>query len=109
MPFQVEVYQNTEGRRPFAEWLRGLEDEKARARIRVRVARLEIGNFGDCKSVGGGLLELRIDHGPGYRVYLARRGAVLVLLLCGGAKGTQQRDIEQARNYLADYEQRVKR
>lgn len=109
MPFQVEVYQTTEGRRPFAEWLRGLEDEKARARIRVRVARLEIGNFGDCKSVGGGLLELRIDHGPGYRVYLARRGAVLVLLLCGGAKGTQQRDIEQARNYLADYEQRVKR
>lgn len=108
MSFRVEVYQTAEGKRPFAEWLRGLKDEKARARIRVRVARLEIGNFGDCKSVGGGLLELRMDHGPGYRVYLTRRGEVVVLLLSGGSKRTQQRDIEQARAYLADYEQRVK-
>ncbi len=69
---------------------------------------LQLGNFGDCKSVGGGLLELRIDHGPGYRVYLARRGDTLVLLFSGGDKRTQAQDIKQAREYLADYEQRVK-
>ncbi|MBI5040134.1 MAG: type II toxin-antitoxin system RelE/ParE family toxin [Gammaproteobacteria bacterium] len=104
----MEVYQTADGKQPFANWLRGLKDEQARSRIRVRIARLQLGNLGDCKSVGGGLLELRIDHGPGYRVYFARRGDTLVLLLCGGDKRAQARDIKQARAYLTDYEQRVK-
>lgn len=84
------------------------KDAQARSCIRVRLARLQLGNFGDCKSVGGGLFELRIDHGPGYRVYLTRRGNTLVLLLSGGDKRAQGQDIKQARVYLADYEQRVK-
>lgn len=108
MTVRIEVYQTADGKQPFTNWLRGLKDEQARSRIRVRMARLQLGNLGDCKSVGGGLLELRIDHGPGYRVYLARRGDTLVLLLCGGDKRTQAQDITQARAYLADYEQRVK-
>lgn len=108
MTVRIEVYQTADGKQPFTTWLRGLKDEQARSRIRVRLARLQLGNFGDCKSVGGGLLELRIDHGPGYRVYLARRGDTLVLLLFGGDKRTQAQDLKQARAYLADYEQRVK-
>lgn len=108
MTVWIEVYQTADGKQPFTIWLRGLKDEQARSRIRVRMARLQLGNLGDCKSVGGGLLELRIDHGPGYRVYLARRGDTLLLLLTGGDKRTQAHDIKQARAYLDDYEQRVK-
>lgn len=107
MSFQVEVYQTADGKRPFAEWLRSVKDRRARAKVRTRITRLELGNHGNCKSIGGGLLELRVDYGPGYRVYLARRGALLMLLLCGGDKRTQQRDIEQARAYLTDYERRT--
>ena len=108
MTVRIEVYQSTDGKQLFANWLRGLKDEQARSRIRVRMARLQLGNLDDCKNVEGGLLELRIDHGPGYRVYLARRSDTLVLLLCGGDKRTQAQDIKQARAYLADHEQRVK-
>ena len=108
MIVRIEVYQTADGKQPFTNWLRGLKGEQARSRIRVRMARLQLGNLGDCKSVGGGLLELRIDHGPSYRVYLARRGDAWVLLLSGGDKRTQAQDIKQARAYLADYEQRVK-
>lgn len=108
MTVRIEVYQTADGKQPFTQWLRGLKDEQARSRIRVRMARLQLGNFGDCKSVGGGLLEMRIDHGPGYRVYVARRGDTRVLLLSGGDKRTQTQDIKQARAFLADYEQRVK-
>lgn len=107
MTVRIEVYQTADGKQPFTNWLRELKDAQARSRVRVRMARLQLGSFGDCKSVGSGLLELRIDHGPGYRVYLARRGDALVLLLSGGDKRTQMQDIKQARTYLADYEQRV--
>lgn len=72
----------------FAEWLRKLRDEVARARIQIRVRRVSLGNFGDVKPVGGGVSELRVDYGPGYRVYLRRHGEVLVLLLAGGTKKT---------------------
>ena len=89
-------------------WLAALRDAQARARIRARVDRLSTGNFGDCKPVGGGIVELRVDHGPGYRVYLARRGAVVVLLLCGGDKRAQAADIKRAMEYLADYERRLR-
>jgi putative addiction module killer protein len=108
MTVRIEVYQTANGKQPFTHWLRSLKDAQARSRIRVRMARLQLGNLGDCKNVGAGLLELRIDHGPGYRVYLARRDDTLVLLLSGGDKRTQAQDIKHARAFLADYEQRVK-
>ncbi len=106
VPYEVEVYQTEEDRSPFPEWIRNLRDSTARARIRTRLARLRLGNFGDTNSLGGGLHELRIDHGPGYRIYFSRAGDRLVLLLCGGSKRTQSRDIEQARIFWRDYRRR---
>lgn len=81
----------------FAAWLRKLRDEQARARIQIRIRRVSLGNFGDIKPVGGGVSELRIDYGAGYRVYLERRGQLLILLLAGGTKKTQQADIAKAK------------
>lgn len=89
----IEVQQTKQ----FAKWIKGLKDARARGRVLVRVQRLAAGNFGDAKSVGGGVSELRIPYGPGYRVYYTRRGDTLVILLCGGDKGSQSRDIEKAK------------
>lgn len=80
----------------YAQWLDGLRDIKARARIQVRVERLAAGNAGDVKPVGEGVSELRIDYGPGYRVYFTKRGRELVILLAGGDKSTQTGDIKTA-------------
>ncbi len=80
----------------FAAWFAGLRDHEARARILARIRRLSLGNPGDARPVGGGVSEMRIDYGPGYRVYFVRRGPVLVVLLCGGDKRTQDRDIARA-------------
>lgn len=80
----------------FSGWLKSLRDINARARIMVRIRRLELGNPGDVKSVGGGVSELRIDYGPGYRVYFAQQGKTVVILLCGGDKRTQDKDIATA-------------
>lgn len=81
----------------FANWLRKLHDEQARARIQIRIRRLSLGNFGDVKPVGEGIGELRIDYGPGYRVYFQQTGSLLVLLLIGGNKKTQDVDIAKAK------------
>ena len=89
----IEVRQTEE----FAHWLASLRDDVAAKRIKQRIARVQIGLFGDVKSICDGLSELRVDHGPGYRVYFARRGDVLVILLCGGDKGSQTRDIARAK------------
>ena len=80
----------------FATWLRALRDRRARARIQVRIDRLQLGLPGDARPVGDGVSELRIDHGPGYRVYFTRRGREIVVLLAGGDKRTQDRDIRKA-------------
>ena len=80
----------------FAKWLDGLHDSRARARILVRIERLAAGNPGDVKHVGGGISELRIDYGPGYRVYYQKQGQKVVILLAGGDKSTQTRDIKTA-------------
>jgi putative addiction module killer protein len=88
----IEVRQTQE----FSAWLHRLKDANAVARIVARMRRLEKGNPGDTKSVGKGVLEMRIDHGPGYRIYYLHRGAQIVILLCGGDKRTQQQDIERA-------------
>ncbi len=89
----IEIRQSN----TFAEWLDGLRDERARAKINVRIRRLSLGNPGDVKPVGEGVGELRIDYGPGYRLYFVQRGAQLIVLLCGGDKSTQARDIENAK------------
>ena len=89
----------------FSDWLRRLRDEHARARIQIRIRRLSLGNFEDVKPVGGGVSELRIDYGPGYRVYLMRRGETLVLLLAGGTKKTQEADIAKAKKLAREWEE----
>jgi len=85
----------------FAQWLDGLRDLHARARVQVRIERLAVGNAGDVKVVGNGISELRIDYGPGYRVYFTKRGRAMVILLAGGDKHTQANDIKIAQR-LAD-------
>lgn len=104
---ELRYYQTSAGEQPFVEWLKGLNDRRARTRIEARLARVVIGNLGDVEPVGEGVMELRVDWGPGYRVYFARVGHVIVLLLCGGDKRTQQRDINRAKEYFEDYKART--
>lgn len=106
----VEVlrYVTAGGKNVIREWLAGLADDRARAKILARLTRLEVGNFGDCKPVGGGVWEMRIDWGPGYRVYYAMGGKSIVVLLCGGDKRRQAADIETAIEYWKDYRRRSK-
>ena len=85
----------------FTRWLRGLKDGGAQKRIAARIVRLESGLFGDCKSVGATVSELRIDHGPGYRIYFTVRGEEVVILLSDGDKSTQERDIARAKEMAA--------
>lgn len=108
MPIEREVliYARSDGSEPFTEWLRGLRDGTSRNRIRQRIARLRLGNFGDTHSVGDGVQELRIHFGPGFRVYYGREGEAVVILLCGGDKGSQERDIERAKEYWRDHRSR---
>lgn len=87
----------------FDRWMRKLRDPNARARIQTRIRRLSLGNSGDAQPIGKGLSELRIDYGPGYRVYYMQRGAVLILLLCGGDKRTQQEDIARAKRIAEEW------
>jgi putative addiction module killer protein len=102
-PKELRIYVTEEGREPFSEWLASLRDIKARAKVRVRLDRVSLGNLWDCHGVGEGIQELRIDYGPGYRVYFAQDGATIVLLLCGGDKSTQAKDIETAKRYWSQY------
>src|SRR5579862_8622557 len=94
---EIRHYVDRRGRDIFGRWLASLGDTRARAKIAVRLNRLAARKFGDCKAIGQGLFELRVDWGPGYRVYFARIGELLILLLCGGDKRKQTRDIEYAR------------
>ena len=87
----------------FDRWFRKLRDPKAKARIQMRIRRLGLGNPGDVQPIGGGLSEMRIDYGPGYRVYYMKSGSVLVVLLCGGDKRTQQTDINRAKRLAAEW------
>lgn len=87
----------------YSEWFASLRDQRARARIDIRIRRLSLGNPGDAKSVGGGVSELRIDYGPGYRVYYRQRGPLLIILLGGGDKSTQDRDIRKAQALAKDW------
>lgn len=89
----------------FKGWMAALRDPRAQARIASRIVRIESGNMGDVRSLRGGLSEVRIDYGPGYRLYFTVRGGSVILLLVGGDKGSQSRDISAARSLLSDLEQ----
>lgn len=93
----IEVRQTT----VFANWIKSLRDAKTAARIAQRIVRLQSGLLGDVKPVGDGVSELRIDHGPGFRLYFVRKGKALVVLLCGGDKSTQKADIKRAKELAA--------
>jgi putative addiction module killer protein len=103
---EVRRFVTVSGVDVFGQWLADLNDERARAKINIRIARMAAGNFGDCKSVGKGIFELRIDYGPGYPLYFARIGHAVVLLLCGGDKRRQWADINRAAMFLEDYQKR---
>jgi putative addiction module killer protein len=98
----VREYVTRDGRCPFREWLRGL-DRTFTQRIQARVLRFELGNLGDSKALGGGVHEARFDFGPGFRLYFGREGETIVLLLCGGDKSTQSKDIDRARVFWKEY------
>jgi putative addiction module killer protein len=99
-------YRREDGREPFTEWLNALRNLKAQARIQVRLNHLALGNFGDCEPVGEGVLELRVHVGPGYRVYCARHGKAVAVLLTGGDKSSQPADIRRAKEMWADWKRR---
>ncbi len=101
---QVRIYQCPGGRVPYLEWLSSLRDQRARQRIQARIGRLRLGNFGQCRSVGGGVRELKIDYGPGYRVYFGQDRNDVVILLFGGDKRLQNEDIKKAKEYWAGYQ-----
>ena len=100
----VIVYRTTAGSEPFTDWLNSLRDPTTRRCILKRLLRLEQGNYGDFKPVGEGVNELRFFFGAGYRVYLAKDGDTIVVLLCGGDKSSQRRDIQQAQAYWQEYQ-----
>ena len=104
---EIRHYVTRSGKDVFDDWLTDLTDARAQAKIATRINRVAAGKFGDCKSLRQGLYELRIDWGPGYRVYYAMLVRVCVLLLCGGDKRKQSRDIERALVYLKDYRERT--
>lgn len=100
---EVRKYRDRQGRVPFDDWLSRLRDRKAQRRIQLRIDRLSLGLEGDWKAVGGGVRELRVPEGPGYRVYYAWDGNVVVLLLCGGDKSTQSADVASAKAHWRAY------
>ena len=105
-PFEVVHYTNAGGHDVIDAWLSGLRDRRVVARMAARMERLELGLLGDCRSVKGGVMELRIDYGPGYRVYFAPIQQRVILLLGGGTKGTQQADIAEAKARLKNWRSR---
>ena len=101
-PMELRRYRAANGRVPLSEWLMALSDSTA-GRVSAYIDRMKSGNFGHSRPVGAGVSELKVDFGPGYRVYYLRDGQTVVVLLCGGHKGSQRADIRQAHEYAADY------
>lgn len=104
-PRELQIYQTPNGREPFTEWLKSIRDQKIRTRIQARLDRLVDGNFGDCEPVGEGISEIRLHFGEGYRIYFGEVENIIVLLLCGGDKSSQKRDIERAKTYWQEYKE----
>jgi putative addiction module killer protein len=101
--FSIGIYVEPSGNAPFRQWRGKLKDVVGRQKIDARIARVRAGNFGDHRAVGAGVSEIRIDYGPGYRIYYGIEGDTVVVLLCGGDKSTQETDIKTARKYWKDY------
>ena len=101
----VKHYLTPDGRSPFYEWFKGLRDKRGKGAVLARIARLRLGNLGDWKSVGEGVCELRIHFGAGLRVYFAEDSENLVLLICGGDKSSQEKNIQKAKEYWNDYQE----
>lgn len=106
MKKELRIYRTKEGKEPFTNWLKTLKDAIGKAHITNRLNRVVLGNYGDYKSVGGGVLELRVHNGPGYRIYLSEQEHTILLLLIGGTKRTQDKDIKTAKKYLAEFRER---
>lgn len=105
-PRELEIYRTNEGEEPFSSWLDSLKDRNARAKIKKRLDRVALGNLGNYEFVGEGVFEFKVDYGPGYRVYFAQIERRIILLLCGGDKSTQDRDIMRAKQLWANFKQR---
>jgi putative addiction module killer protein len=105
-PRDIRRYVTRDGKIPFAQWLDSLRDIKTKTKIAQRLNQVTLGNLGDYKSVGSGVYELRIDYGSGYRIYFGQIGTTIILLLCGGDKKTQAKDIQIAQSYWQDYRRR---
>lgn len=103
----INEYTDANGKSPYAQWLDDLRDAKAKAKIMMRVDKMELGLFGDVEPIGEGLSELRIHYGPGYRVYFGKEGNTVYLLLCGGDKSSQAKDIKNAKEYWKDHKRRM--
>ncbi|MDO8805659.1 MAG: type II toxin-antitoxin system RelE/ParE family toxin [Elusimicrobiota bacterium] len=101
------IYKTAKGNEPYVEYVDSLKDREGAAKIRARVTRAELGNLGDHRSVGQGVVELRIHFGPGYRVYTGLQGKELIILLCAGDKGSQDKDIQKAMDYWSDYRRTI--
>ena len=100
---EIRIFRQKDGRVPFELWMNQLRDKRAKAKILIRLDRVALGNLGDIKSVGERVSELRIDEGKGYRVYFGRQGNKVIVLLCGGDKSSQQKDIKQAKKYWCEF------
>lgn len=100
---EVVFFQTKDNKEPFVVWLEGVRDKQTRRRILQRLSRVQSGNYGDFKSLKDGVFELRLHFGSGYRIYFAEDGGTLVILLCGGDKSTQEKDIETAKAYWQEY------
>lgn len=107
MAYEIQIYSTSEGKEPFHDWLKSLKDIDTQSLVFQRLQRVRLGNFGDCKSIGEGLWEFRIHHKTGIRVYYARTGRYLILIIGGGDKRSQESDITKARKYLEDYKRRA--
>ncbi len=100
--YDIKIFATSQGREPFVDWLEKFNRD-VKKRIILRINRISIGNLGDCKNLGEGVLELRFKFGKGYRIYFGKDGDKLVILLCGGDKKTQKQDIEKAKQYWSEY------
>ena len=105
-PKRVLIYEDVNGKAPYSEWLKALRDRRAAAKIDIRIERIKLGNLGFWTSVGEGVGELKIDYGPGYRVYFGQIGTKVIVLLCGGDKKTQAKDIANAKEFWRDFGER---
>ena len=104
-PRNLQVHRTSSGREPFTEWFEAVQNTKTQTRIEARLNSIKYGNFGDCQSVGDGVFESRLHFGPGYRIYFGVVDNTIVLLLCGGDKSSQARDIVRAKAYWLEYKE----